>query len=126
MVRVRRVAGAVFASSLLFVKACYDKGLLHSVFAWTPLRWLGNISYSFYLIHAVVMAWVAHRLASRLLALPDAISFPVLLVAMFVASLVASVLLFTVAERWYFWLMRVPASTRSQDKSRLREVARAA
>jgi peptidoglycan/LPS O-acetylase OafA/YrhL len=114
------------ACSLLFVKACYDRGPLHSVCAWVPLRWLGNISYSFYLIHAVVTAWVAHRIARSLLAWPEVVSFPVLLVAMFAASLVASVLLFTVAERWYFWLMRAPAKPQPVAKAPGRYAARAA
>ncbi len=34
-------------------------GTLHNVFVWTPLRYLGNMSYSFYLIHGVTLQGIA-------------------------------------------------------------------
>jgi peptidoglycan/LPS O-acetylase OafA/YrhL len=36
--------------------ACFAAdGYLAKIFRWTPLRWLGNISYSYYLIHGLVV-----------------------------------------------------------------------
>jgi exopolysaccharide production protein ExoZ len=33
----------------------FFKGILFSVFSWAPLRWVGNMSYSYYLIHGLVL-----------------------------------------------------------------------
>jgi peptidoglycan/LPS O-acetylase OafA/YrhL len=47
---------------LLFVSAfgltlysLYHEGILHSLFSWDYIRWLGNMSYSFYLIHGLAL-----------------------------------------------------------------------
>jgi peptidoglycan/LPS O-acetylase OafA/YrhL len=31
------------------------KGLLHRIFSWDPLRWMGNMSYSYYLSHSLAL-----------------------------------------------------------------------
>ena len=69
------------------------------MFAWTPLRWLGNMSYSFYLVHALVVLAVF-----RLLAWQGGFGWPavpvlLLLVPVFIASTAASFVLFVLVER---------------------------
>ena len=42
---------------LVFCLSCVGRpaSRLAAIFSWTPLRWLGNMSYSFYLIHGVTL-----------------------------------------------------------------------
>lgn len=49
--------GILFCAFFLFCFACYSdpSGALARVFSWSPLRWLGNMSYSFYLVHGVTI-----------------------------------------------------------------------
>ena len=89
------------AAVLLVVKCCYDEGPLRSLATWAPLRWLGNISYSFYLLHAIVIGWFAHAWSP----LPSdmrAGSIVMVACAAFVVSWIAATLSFVVAERRYF------------------------
>jgi exopolysaccharide production protein ExoZ len=55
----------LFAGFSIFVYCCLNAtGSLKRVFSWTPLRWLGNMSYSYYLIHGLTLkafAMLAHR-----------------------------------------------------------------
>jgi exopolysaccharide production protein ExoZ len=37
----------------LVFRCLFSNGILDSAFSWTPLRWLGNISYSYYLFHGL-------------------------------------------------------------------------
>src|SRR5204863_9251023 len=44
----------------LFALTCFGaRGPLYRWFSWTPLRWAGNISYSYYLIHGLTLQGVA-------------------------------------------------------------------
>ena len=70
------------------------------IFSWTPLRWLGNISYSYYLIHGLALkfvfmlfakAWPADQAASGL--------FVALLLPAFALTLVPAFALFVLIER---------------------------
>jgi peptidoglycan/LPS O-acetylase OafA/YrhL len=72
------------------------------VFAWTPLRYLGNVSYSFYLVHGLAVELVMNDTMESWLA-PRGLAY---LVTTFAASLVlgivAATALFVLAERPYF------------------------
>ena len=95
------------AVSLLFLKSCYSDGLLNRLFTSLPMRWMGNISYSLYLIHMptlYILAWLIDFTALGLHPLTSAALF---VVAGSICSMAMAVMLFTVAERWYF---RRPAS----------------
>jgi peptidoglycan/LPS O-acetylase OafA/YrhL len=50
-----RVAVALVAWPVLCAACFGPAGTCHRTAAWTPLRWLGNISYSFYLLHSLVL-----------------------------------------------------------------------
>lgn len=96
----------MFAAFFLFCYSCYSDpgGFLARVFSWTPLRWLGNMSYSFYLLHAIttkacLLAW------SKLLP-PDSHHhadwvFWGALPVIFCAALLTSAALFLTIERPY-------------------------
>jgi len=47
------VVGVAF--SLLVYRCLFERAAAYSVFSWHPLRWLGKISYSFYLLHGFVL-----------------------------------------------------------------------
>ncbi len=51
-------------SGLVLCCLAYPDGMLGRAFSWTPLRWLGNMSYSYYLCHAFILHLV-FRIASR-------------------------------------------------------------
>jgi len=75
-------------------------GALERCFSWRPLRCLGNMSYSYYLIHGVTLQGVA--LLWTLLSPrgnPSIASFLIALVVGFTATWVVSTLLFVFIER---------------------------
>jgi len=47
----------LFATFFVFCLACFrmPHGWLPEAFSWTPLRWLGTMSYSFYLLHGLAL-----------------------------------------------------------------------
>jgi peptidoglycan/LPS O-acetylase OafA/YrhL len=55
----------LFAGFSTFVYCCLNAtSSLKRVFSWTPLRWLGNMSYSYYLVHGLALkafAMLVHR-----------------------------------------------------------------
>ena len=73
---------------------------LSRALSWTPLRWLGNISYSYYLMHGLTLKF-AVLVLSKVLPLSAGgvglfLALPCLL---FVATLPASLILFLAVER---------------------------
>lgn len=91
--------------ALSFFVVCYScfrhpaQGLA-CTFSWTPLRWLGNMSYSYYLLHGLVLN-VGFRLLHR--ALPtvshEALFFVGVLLPMFIVTLIPTITLYVFVER---------------------------
>jgi peptidoglycan/LPS O-acetylase OafA/YrhL len=75
-------------------------GWLTRVFMWRPLRWLGNMSYSFYLLHGLAINTLFSVLAKLLPSLNAGVfgSFVLALLALGVSA-VGSALLFLLVER---------------------------
>jgi peptidoglycan/LPS O-acetylase OafA/YrhL len=73
---------------------------LRQLFSCTPLRWLGNISYSYYLVHGLTLKFLFAALA---LVLPPtggaAFMLPALLVPAFLVTLVPSITLYLLIEK---------------------------
>jgi peptidoglycan/LPS O-acetylase OafA/YrhL len=90
------------ASSLLFIKSGFDDGFLNRVFRWSAFRWLGNVSYSMYLIHGVCLAAVDRWLARPLAGMNTLLALPIYLGAALALTIVATIPIFACAERWYF------------------------
>jgi exopolysaccharide production protein ExoZ len=88
-----------------FFTVCYccfnqsDNGLARA-FGWTPLRWLGNMSYSYYLLHGLAL-----KIGFRLLhdAIPavsqESVFFLAMLLPMFMVTLIPTIALFILIER---------------------------
>src|ERR1051326_9012779 len=88
---------AAFFSLTLF--ACAYQGRLSRLFSWAPIRYLGNMSYSYYLIHGLTLKAVA---LVFLIVLGARLSLPIFVTAMFVgfaATWISSTLLFWLIER---------------------------
>jgi exopolysaccharide production protein ExoZ len=94
---------ALFVGFFLLALVSFNpQGFLHRFFSWTPIRWLGNMSYSFYLIHGATLKGVALFLA--LLVPPTGNEphvFVLMLFVSFASSLIASTLLFRFVEKPY-------------------------
>jgi len=94
--------GLLFVGVFLLCLDCFQRpgSFLTRSFCWTPLRWLGNMSYSYYLLHGlclkVLFAAAAH--AGPLKA-HGALAFVGLLLPFFALSLLGSVWLFLFVER---------------------------
>jgi peptidoglycan/LPS O-acetylase OafA/YrhL len=76
------------------------RGVLQEVFSWTPLRWLGNMSYSYYLAHRLALHGL--RLAAGRILPPDGgstVVFAILLPAALLLTLAASAALFVAVEK---------------------------
>ncbi len=91
----------LYISFGLFTLACFgSRSLLKRMFSWTPLRWLGNMSYSYYLIHGLTLKGLA--LVMLRLIPPSSISplaFWIALPVFFFLTLVSSTLLFIFVEK---------------------------
>ena len=94
-----------------FVAYCFAfDGKIRQLFLWTPFRYLGNMSYSYYLIHgvtlqAVALVWTV--LASR--GVPQLALFVGGLVVGFAATWISSTLLFLAIEKPYSLLKKTSA-----------------
>jgi len=86
------------------------RGVLQEVFSSTPLRWLGNMSYSYYLAHGLALNGL--RLAAGRILPPDGgstVVFAILLPAALLLTLAVSAALFVAVEKP---LSLAPPSTR--------------
>ncbi len=94
--------GALFVSFFLLCLACFrdPSASLARAFSWTPLRWLGNMSYSYYLLHGLTLQAAFLVLA---MVLPTGENSPwlfwALLPPMFTLTLIPSAMLFLAIER---------------------------
>jgi peptidoglycan/LPS O-acetylase OafA/YrhL len=92
----------LFIAFLTLCLACFrtPQAWLPQAFAWTPLRWLGNMSYSYYLLHGLALK--AAFLALTIVLPPtgqQTTLFWVLLPPMFALTLIPSAALYLVVER---------------------------
>ena len=87
-------------SPILILFCVQYRGVLQSIFTWNPMRYLGNMSYSYYLIHGLALQAVT--LVTNLL-FPNIhrslVLFFVLFPVGFIATLVASTALFLAVEK---------------------------
>lgn len=94
--------GALMLAFLLLCWSCFShpRGRLARAMAWTPLRWLGNMSYSFYLLHGLALKAAFIAFAALLPPAPHGLLlFCALLAPMLAFSALASAALFVLVER---------------------------
>jgi exopolysaccharide production protein ExoZ len=92
----------LFAAFFLLCLACLrnPSGWLAASFSWAPLRWLGNMSYSYYLLHGLSLKASFLVLAKLLPGAPfGSWFFWALLPAMFALTLLPTAGLFLLVER---------------------------
>ena len=101
---VNPFAPIMVLSACFFLLALYAfefEGGFARVFSWSPLRFLGNMSYSYYLIHGLTLQAVA-LLLLRARILPGTVGITwALLPAAFAATWIVSTALFLTVERRY-------------------------
>ena len=94
--------GSLFISFFMVCYICFSNSeiWISRCFSWTPLRWLGNMSYSYYLIHGLALKG-AFLLLKILLptATHGAGLFFMLLPIMFTVTIFPSAILFLLVER---------------------------
>jgi peptidoglycan/LPS O-acetylase OafA/YrhL len=92
----------LFAAFFVFCLACFrtQRAWLPAAFSWTPLRWLGNMSYSYYLMHGLALKG-AFLALSRILPPTgrESVLHWVLLLPMLALTLIPSAALFLMIER---------------------------
>jgi exopolysaccharide production protein ExoZ len=74
------------------------RGPLARLFSWKPARWLGNMSYSYYLMHGLALKFLA-LVVMRVAAGPDPALFWLAMPAIFLATTVPSFTLYALVER---------------------------
>lgn len=91
----------LFIAFFLLVLACVGStSILKSIFSWLPLRWLGNMSYSYYLIHGFTLhlcALVMMKLSPALF--ESAAVFWFFMPVFFAVTWLSSTLLFMFVEK---------------------------
>jgi len=92
----------MLTSFLLVAKVVYGAGLLHRLFTFAPLCRLGKVSFSFYLLHGLMIIVVCDHLAPLLRGLPEAARFVTLLIAAFGASTAVASFSYRLLEQPYF------------------------
>lgn len=101
------------ASFLLVLRVLYADGPLARLFSARPLRWIGNTSYSFYLIHGFAIAIVFHFARRWFSAevLGEPLALAALLAVCLTAGMTLALPLFIGLERPYFLWRRARRGT---------------
>jgi peptidoglycan/LPS O-acetylase OafA/YrhL len=92
----------VVATFFVVLKLTHGDGVLRRVFSWTPLRYLGNISYSFYLTHGLGVELAMNLCGNTFLDLGGPVYLIATLVTSLVIGIILATILFAVAEKPYF------------------------
>ena len=91
----------LFVTFLVLVLSCLgSKTILKKIFSWTPLRWLGNMSYSYYLIHGLTLQFIALillKFAPQTVA--TAAGFWIFMTISFTLTWISSTILFVAVEK---------------------------
>ena len=83
------------ATMLIISKVGFSPGVLKDLISWRPLVLLGRISYSFYLLHALIILWIFKSTLQ-----PS--NIVILFCLSFGACLAAAIVSYILAERPYF------------------------
>ena len=92
--------------TLLVIQACYGTGWLNRLFAWRPMRRIGNVSYSLFLVHTVPIFFVVYVLGPTWFTSSGLAAALLGALVALVAALILAAILFLIAERPYFMAQR--------------------
>ena len=87
------------AGELLCAVCFRSVGRVSQLMCWAPLRWLGNMSYSYYLVHGFIVRLSMTALAQVVTGALPPVAFWLLIVPLFAATLAGSALLFVGVEK---------------------------
>jgi len=85
---------------LLVLKVIHGNGVLNRLFSLTPLRYMGNISYSFYLMHGLGLQIVVY--SNVFAQLTGVVYFALTFILSLLLSILLSTVLFLLTEKPYF------------------------
>lgn len=100
--RVGPVVGELIQTICFFLlcAVCFRSvGRVSQLMCWAPLRWLGNMSYSYYLVHGFIVRLSMTALAQVVTGALPPVAFWLLIVPLFAATLAGSALLFVGVEK---------------------------
>ena len=111
----------LFAGFFVLCLHCFSQphGWLARCFSWTPMRWLGNMSYSFYLLHGLTLKIGFLLLAALWPAAPNSVLVALSLPLMFALALLSSTALFVLFERPLSLAPANPQSLTLQAKGKI-------
>lgn len=102
--RVLTNLAAALAASLMFVSLVSGRSWLRSLFIWRPIEYLGKISYSLYLVHAIDLSAIKalyHKLGlAKALTTDAALYLPFGMLVSVVAAMAAYHMVERPAHRW--------------------------
>jgi peptidoglycan/LPS O-acetylase OafA/YrhL len=114
---------SISCAMLTFYSFEFD-GLLKALFSWNPFRYLGNMSYSYYLIHGLALH--AFAITTYLIVPQNHPSLPLFLLALplgFVVTWIASTCLFLLVEKPISLRRHLSTSTQAESVKQVPSVA---
>ena len=100
----------VFTTFLLVLKVLYGKESFNRLFRVKWLRYLGNMSYSFYLMHGLALEIIMVNLSPRFSGMGKIMFFATTFSAALLLGLVLSTVLFLLTEKPYFRPQEIPGT----------------
>lgn len=122
LIKFPGLAGAVLHPLILaatFFTVCFccfkrPEQAMARGFSWTPMRWLGNMSYSYYLLHGLALKAGFMVLGKVMPATSnEPVFFLALLAPMFVLTLIPTTMLFLLVERPFSLARQTPVAIAS-------------
>jgi exopolysaccharide production protein ExoZ len=105
------------SSSVFVAKVAYGDGVLHRFFCLNALRWIGDISYSFYLFHGLAIVVFCDRVGRYLNGLPELQRFGALLAGSFALSIAIALISYRLFEKPYFDRKHGANTTANRNKT---------
>jgi peptidoglycan/LPS O-acetylase OafA/YrhL len=89
-------------SALLVAKTVHGRGFLNKLFCLAPVRMLGNVSYSFFLLHALALIVVVDHVGPLTTSVGEPLRLLLLMAASFLLAALAAICSYCIFERRYF------------------------
>jgi exopolysaccharide production protein ExoZ len=89
-------------SAFLFAKAVHGRGFLNKIFCFNPMRKLGNLSYSFFLLHGLALIIVVDQAGPLIMSVTEPLRILLLIAGSFLLAIFAALCSYWLLERPYF------------------------